>query len=722
LPPSGENTIYSGIKEEPLRKKGDYLFVAIVIALALIVRFVYLIEIKDHPLFNVLLADGHFHDAWAMDILNGDWLSLEKGVLYKPPLYPYFLALVYAVFGHNLFISRLVQIFIALAAYILVYRLAAIYFDRTVARIALVGTVFYGTFIYFEGELEIVVLVVTLNLLLLFLVTGNLLQSTRPRWLFTGIVLGFSALARPTLLLFIPFVLLWLFIVFRQQGVIKKFAESSLFFLLGTVLIISPVTIRNSMLGEKFVPISSNAGINFYIGNNPNYDETTSIQPGIVWERLTREPSVAAGRDLTVEEAQSYWFARSRAFIFSEPMSFLALVLKKTALFWHSYEIKRNKDIYFFKRYSTVLNLPLLTFGIVAPLALIGMLIGLSRWRNYLLLYFYVLYVMASTVIFFVTARYRIPAVPVLIMFAGYSLHWFYQRVRVREGKKAGIFMLSFLVLLFLINYDFFDVKEKSFARSHYNLGLVYSTTKQHDRAVEEFKKALELNPPKRLENAETHLNLAISYKQKGEYGLAAEEGKKALSILPDYARAYRILSEIYYETEMYDEAIDALNDSLVYESKSYESYRMLGKIYYRQERYEDAKSSLKKILSLNPVYAEAYYNLGMISYREGKLLEAKKHLKMAIKIKPDYREAHYNLGVINDEMGLLDEAIESYKMTIELDPANYKAHNNLGTIYGRKNLFSEAKVQFEKALEIKPGDKEATKNLRRAREKLSGR
>jgi tetratricopeptide (TPR) repeat protein len=722
LSPFGTNTIGSETKKEPVFKKGDYLFVGAIIALALVLRILYLIDIKDNPFFNVLLVDADYHDIWAMEILNGDWFSLKKGVLYKAPLYPYFLALVYGIFGHDLLISRVVQIVFALAGYTLLYWLAIFYFDRTVARITLLGTIFYGTLIYFEGELEIVVLVITLNLFLLFLLSRNLFHPSRTRWFFAGLILGLSALARPTILLFIPLVLVWLFFVLWEQGGLRKVADSTVFFLMGIVLIISPVTVRNSMLGEKFVLISSNGGINFYLGNNPDHDETTSIQPGVIWDRLTKEPSMAAGRDLTIEDAASYWYSRSGEFIFSEPISYMALVLKKATLFWHSYEIKRNKDIYFFKRYSTMLQLPLLTFGIVAPLALMGIVISLSRWRNYLLLYFYILYVMMSSVVFFVTARYRLPVVPVLMIFAGYSLHWFYQQVREKERKRVVTFLLLFLIPVFLINYDFFDVKEKTFARPHFNLGLVYSTTKQYDRAIEEFKKSLELNPPGKLENAETHLNLSILYKQKGEYDRAIEQGQKALSILPDYARAYRIMAEIHLKTERYAQAIEELNQSLGYEPNNAESYFLIGEVYYQQERYAEAGANYKNAISLKPDYPEPHYGLGMIFYQNGRLQEAKNRLQRAIEEKPDFTQAHYNLAVIYDEMGLLDEAIKSYAKTIELDNGHFMAYNNLGIIYGRKNQYDKAVVQFQKALEIKPGDEEAMYNLETARKKIQGR
>ena len=55
-------------------------------------------------------------------------------------------------------------------------------------------------------------------------------------------------------------------------------------------LIIFPVTLRNYLIGDDWVLISANGGVNFYIGNNAHYDSTVAIHPGLHWERLVGNP------------------------------------------------------------------------------------------------------------------------------------------------------------------------------------------------------------------------------------------------------------------------------------------------------------------------------------------------------------------------------------------------------------------------------------------------
>ena len=92
-------------------------------------------------------------------------------------------------------------------------------------------------------------------------------------------------------------------------------------------------------------------------------------------------------------------------------------------LFWHGDEIGRNQDIYFWRNYSTVLAATLwkggiaFPFGIIAPLALLGLLLS-GRRQEFVLFAVFVGVYCLSVVAFFPTARYRAPLLPLLVFFA----------------------------------------------------------------------------------------------------------------------------------------------------------------------------------------------------------------------------------------------------------------------------------------------------------------
>ena len=95
--------------------------------------------------------------------------------------------------------------------------------------------------------------------------------------------------------------------------------------LLGCSLTIAPVTLRNYRVGDDVVLISHNAGINFYIGNNPDYDRTVFIRPGKDWAHLVEMPEREAGIDRPSRKSR-FFFGRSWDYISADPLGYLSLL------------------------------------------------------------------------------------------------------------------------------------------------------------------------------------------------------------------------------------------------------------------------------------------------------------------------------------------------------------------------------------------------------------
>ena len=83
-----------------------FLLVAIFI-LALLIRLVYLNQIASTPIYYGLAMDADKYDALATYLLQGDFT--HKEFIYLNPLYPFFLALIYLIFGQSHFPVVLIQ-------------------------------------------------------------------------------------------------------------------------------------------------------------------------------------------------------------------------------------------------------------------------------------------------------------------------------------------------------------------------------------------------------------------------------------------------------------------------------------------------------------------------------------------------------------------------------------------------------------------------------------
>ena len=111
----------------------------IIFAVALAVRLIHVWQLRPSPFFDVLLGDAHGYDLWAQRIAGGEWIGSE--VFYQAPLYPYFLGVLYAVFGRDLLVVRIVQAVIGSASCVLLAMAGARLFSRRVGVIA--GLVYF---------------------------------------------------------------------------------------------------------------------------------------------------------------------------------------------------------------------------------------------------------------------------------------------------------------------------------------------------------------------------------------------------------------------------------------------------------------------------------------------------------------------------------------------------------------------------------------------------
>ncbi|HAW49390.1 TPA: hypothetical protein DCX16_00330 [bacterium] len=402
----------------------EYLWLCLLLFIAIFIRICHINSLEKYdPTFYQLPygTDMVTYDQQAQDILAGK----HPTPYFYGPLYGYFLALVYFFTGRDLYVARLANSILGVLTCLLIFLIAKRVFSIKIAFVALGISVLYDMLVIHEGLLLVESLFAFLNTCCIFLLLMLEKNQSLKVIILSALFFALSILTRANILLFFPFIFLWMAIVLRKKA-IKAFP----IFIASTFLFIMPATIMNYIATKKFILISTSGPVNLWIGNNENANGEYLMPP--------KSPKLKKRLEEIGEMAH---IEDSIRFIKEKPKAFLKLYLRKIYLFWGEYEVTNNMNYNQIKSYSPLIRLPIFVgFGFVAPLGLLGMLLLLKR-RNTLLLQLFVFSFMMSILVIFVVGRYRIGFIPILIVFSAYSLVWFFEQV-IKRKLSYKIFLL----------------------------------------------------------------------------------------------------------------------------------------------------------------------------------------------------------------------------------------------------------------------------------------
>jgi Tfp pilus assembly protein PilF len=320
------------------------------------------------------------------------------------------------------------------------------------------------------------------------------------------------------------------------------------------------------------------------------------------------------------------------------PLDALMLYLKKFGLFWRKEEIGLNIDYDLSRKLAPVLQFPFVSFGLVAPLAVLGMILSARRRDDTFLGILFVVASMVSVMAFFIAARYRMCVVPFLIIFSAFSLQWFVKVVGARSFKAATAFAASFVVLWMGINLGFPGlIKIDAVSKIHYrNLGLAHIREGRPELGAIELEKAISFDP----EYAEAHSGLGFALQRQGKLDEAIGHFQKALALKPELDEAHNNLGAILLQQGRLDEAIEHFRQVLRIKRDHVLALQNLGAALVRKGQAEAAIRHLSEALRLQPDSAEAHFNLGLALAAKEEFEAARTHLSEAARINPAFEEA----------------------------------------------------------------------------------
>jgi len=204
--------------------------------------------------------------------------------------------------------------------------------------------------------------------------------------------------------------------------------------------------------------------------------------------------------------------------------------------------------------------------------------------------------------------------------------------------------------------------KDPNNSKYYYSLGLIYSETQHHDRAMSCYQKAVSISP----EFVAAHTNLSIVFRTKGQYDKAVEHAKKAVELAPNNALvnnnlgvAYEFFGNFLRAQECYEKAATVSPDSI-------DILTNLASIYGAHDNKDKARECYLKILALKSNHGDAYRGLvGLKKYVNTDDPDALSIKKLASQSKlSDTNRTHlfFALGKIYDDCGDYDNAFKAIR------------------------------------------------------------
>jgi len=422
---AGARTVVGGAP--PLRA----LFILAVVAFVVRLAFVFA-EPETHP-----IGDETMWVTWGAAVLPSAEVAFSPlapafRFIFHPPAYPYFIGAVFALFG-SLTAVKIAQCLVAALLVPPVGRIGGMALGPRSGLASAAIAVLYPELVWFSAHFwaETVFLAVFWWAFERVAAADRDQSTGKAAW--AGFLWGLAVLTRETVLYFAPIAAL--FLLWRRP----RGAPRAAAFLLMLVVTVAPWTYRNYAVFGAFVPVSTAGALNLWQGNTRLSRQEVYEQDWAVHGRIAKYEQARRKGLQAILERQPWWFfekLRDEMPNFWEADSQALVHIRKGA-----YAEVRPAAAYAAAALVLVPYLLLLASALIA-------LATVPCTRLSVLLAGFLVYYNLIHVATHGYARYRLPALPVLFMLAGWA--W----ARGREARPAvvssgrrGLVAVAILVL-----------------------------------------------------------------------------------------------------------------------------------------------------------------------------------------------------------------------------------------------------------------------------------
>jgi tetratricopeptide (TPR) repeat protein len=283
-------------------------------------------------------------------------------------------------------------------------------------------------------------------------------------------------------------------------------------------------------------------------------------------------------------------------------------------------------------------------------------------------------------------------------------------------------------------------------------------TSNQRDQALEQYRKAVELDAESAMaefglgrlllasgdakealphllhardlsgEASEVHGALAQAYQKLGDRDSALRENRLALQ----RGETVGIVDPVHYAMRKESVSSLALAERAIEaeragdHERSESLYRelsgrrpddpnirtQLGDVLSQQSKLQPAKEQYLAALAIDPQHASAHYGLGNVLNFEGDYEGAAREYRAALTAQPDHVRALVNLAGILAFQGQVSEAASLCRQAVDADPKGFAPNLQLARVLMQQKDFREAIPPLRTALEVRPDSGPAHRQL----------
>lgn len=253
-------------------------------------------------------------------------------------------------------------------------------------------------------------------------------------------------------------------------------------------------------------------------------------------------------------------------------------------------------------------------------------------------------------------------------------------------------------------DYEKYLAQRPNDAAAHFDLGYVFTAQKEKDKAIAEYRKAVQLDP--KMMDAQLNLGLSLLSDAPKD---AIEPLQNVTTLNGSFERGHFLLGVAEERAGNANAAEKEYDAAIKLEPNDADAHDALARIYLAAGKAADAENEFREVLRLKPTDQEndqkAELGLAESLLRQKKNADAMNALTAYLNANPNDGKARFMQASVFADLGKNDEALAALDRASNGAPETVEALKLRSALYYRKREFPQAVTVLQKAEAMAPGD-----------------